>query len=68
MNLNSNSWNQRYISKNTGWDVGKITQPLKEYFDQLHSKNIKIFKIIYIININIAIAIWRDISAFSHNI
>ena len=42
MNLNSNSWNQRYISKNTGWDVGKITQPLKEYFDQLNSKNIKI--------------------------
>ena len=42
VNLNSNSWNQRYISKNTGWDVGKITQPLKEYFDQLHSKNIKI--------------------------
>ena len=42
MNLDSNSWNQRYISNNTGWDVGKITQPLKEYFDQLNSKNIKI--------------------------
>ena len=42
MNLDSNSWNERYISKNTGWDAGKITQPLKEYFDQLNSKNIKI--------------------------
>ena len=42
MILDSNSWNERYISKNTGWDAGKITQPLKEYFDQLNSKNIKI--------------------------
>ena len=42
MNLDSNSWNERYISKNTAWDAGIITQPLKEYFDQLNSKNIKI--------------------------
>ncbi|MDA9228214.1 methyltransferase domain-containing protein [Flavobacteriales bacterium] len=42
MNLDSNSWNERYISKNTSWDAGIITQPLKEYFDQLNSKNIKI--------------------------
>ena len=42
MNLDSNSWNERYISKNIGWDAGIITQPLKEYFDQLNSKNIKI--------------------------
>ena len=42
MNLDSNSWNDRYLSNNTGWDVGYITTPLKDYFDQLVDKNISI--------------------------
>lgn len=35
-------WNQRYVSKQTGWDVGHISTPLKEYFDQLSRKDISI--------------------------
>ena len=42
MNLDSNSWNDRYLGNNTGWDVGYITTPLKDYFDQLVDKNISI--------------------------
>ena len=42
MNLDSNSWNQRYISKNTGWDIGHVSTPIKEYIDQISNKNIKI--------------------------
>ena len=35
-------WQQRYQSGNTGWDAGKITTPLKEYFDQLQEKDLRI--------------------------
>lgn len=42
MNLNSNYWQDRYESENTGWDTGTITTPLKTYFDQLEDKKIKI--------------------------
>lgn len=42
MSLDSNSWNQRYLSKNTGWDIGYVSTPLKEYFDQLKNKNLRI--------------------------
>tara|TARA_B100000902_G_C27200539_1_gene858810 strand:+ start:344 stop:925 length:582 start_codon:yes stop_codon:yes gene_type:complete len=42
MSLDSNSWNQRYISKNTGWDIGYVSTPLKEYFDQIVDKDQKI--------------------------
>ncbi|TPE46106.1 methyltransferase domain-containing protein [Pontibacter mangrovi] len=31
-------WQQRYEQNQTGWDVGQITEPLKEYFDQLENK------------------------------
>ena len=36
MSLDSSSWNQRYISENTRWDIGYVSTPLKEYFDQLN--------------------------------
>jgi methyl halide transferase len=42
MDLNKDFWNQRYIDKETGWDLGKIATPLKEYFDQLKNKELKI--------------------------
>jgi methyl halide transferase len=42
MSLDSNSWNQRYLSKNTGWDIGHVSTPLKEYFDQLKNKDLRI--------------------------
>ncbi len=35
-------WEKRYQDKNTGWDIGKISSPLKEYFDQLNDKSVKI--------------------------
>lgn len=42
MLLDENFWDSRYQSKNTGWDIGYISTPLKEYFDQLTNKNLKI--------------------------
>ena len=35
-------WNDRYNSRETGWDIGYVSTPLKEYMDQLSNKNIKI--------------------------
>ena len=35
-------WNKRYEEKNMGWDIGYISTPLKEYFDQLTNKELKI--------------------------
>lgn len=35
-------WDNRYQKNETGWDAGSITTPLKEFFDTLHDKSIKI--------------------------
>lgn len=40
--LNKNYWEKRYETKETGWDVGKITTPLQEYIDQIENKNLTI--------------------------
>lgn len=40
--LNSEYWVKRYQNQETGWDTGIITTPLKEYFDQIKDKSIKI--------------------------
>lgn len=42
MELTSEAWNTRYEQKNTGWDVGEISTPLKTYFDQLTDKSLRI--------------------------
>ena len=42
INLDKNYWEDQYENGYTGWDVGYITTPLKEYFDQLEDKNIRI--------------------------
>jgi thiopurine S-methyltransferase len=42
MDLDKNFWDHRYHTGDTGWDAGNITTPLKEYFDQLKDKKIKI--------------------------
>jgi len=42
MKLNSNYWEERYKKKETGWDIGEISTPLKEYIDQIKDKSIKI--------------------------
>ena len=35
-------WQHRYVQHSTGWDTGGITTPLKEYFDQLSDKTLRI--------------------------
>lgn len=40
--LDAAYWTERYETNNTGWDTNGITTPLKEYFDQLTNKNLKI--------------------------
>lgn len=42
MNLSEQHWNNLYDSNQTGWDIGYVSTPLKEYFDQLDDKNISI--------------------------
>lgn len=42
MNFFETFWNHKYISGEIGWDIGYISTPFKEYFDQLHDKNLKI--------------------------
>lgn len=42
MNLSDTFWDNRYQSNDIGWDIGYISTPLKEYFDQLTDKNARI--------------------------
>jgi len=42
MELTQDLWDKRYQNKDIGWDVGEITTPLKEYFDQLEDKSLSI--------------------------
>ena len=42
MDLDRTYWETRYSEKETGWDVGAVTTPLKEYFDQLTDKGLRI--------------------------
>jgi SAM-dependent methyltransferase len=37
-----NYWSQRYLTEQTGWDVGGPSTPLITYFDRLVDKNIRI--------------------------
>lgn len=40
--LDKDYWNSRYTMNQIGWDIGEVSPPLKEYFDQLTNKNISI--------------------------
>jgi SAM-dependent methyltransferase len=40
--LDATYWNDRYQQHQTGWDVGHVSTPLKEYIDQLVNKDITI--------------------------
>jgi methyl halide transferase len=42
MELNKNNWNSKYKTKETGWDIGFVSPPLKEYIDQVSDLSIKI--------------------------
>ncbi len=35
-------WEDKYLNNTTGWDIGHISTPLKEYFEQLENKEISI--------------------------
>jgi len=40
--LDQHFWENQYEAKNTGWDIGEISNPLKVYFDQIEDKTQKI--------------------------
>lgn len=40
--LNDDYWSHRYETGEMGWDIGYISTPLKEYFDQLTDKSVSI--------------------------
>lgn len=42
MTYDEKYWTSKYKDESTPWDVGRITTPLKEYFDQLTNKGLKI--------------------------
>jgi SAM-dependent methyltransferase len=42
MNEIQEFWNNRYKENSTGWDLGQVSPPIKEYFDQVFDKNLKI--------------------------
>lgn len=42
MTYDEKYWTSRYKDESTPWDVGQITTPLKDYFDQINNKSLKI--------------------------
>lgn len=40
--IDKNYWDSRYQSNETGWDIGYVSTPIKEYIDQLTDKSIDI--------------------------
>lgn len=42
MQLDHTFWNDRYLTGETGWDLGGPSTPLKEYLDQLPDKDLRI--------------------------
>ncbi len=40
--LSQEYWNDRYLQHQTGWDIGTVSTPIKEYIDQLSDKHISI--------------------------
>lgn len=40
--MNEKYWENRYQNNQTGWDMRKVSPPLKAYIDQLKNKNLKI--------------------------
>lgn len=40
--LTKKYWNQQYLTNSTGWDIGYVSPPIKEYFDQRPDRSGKI--------------------------
>ncbi|MEO5683102.1 MAG: methyltransferase [Chitinophagaceae bacterium] len=41
-NLDADYWSNRFDNNDTPWDIGDVSTPLKQYFNQLTDKNISI--------------------------
>ena len=41
-NFDKTYWENKYKTNQTGWDIGAVSQPIKEYIDQIDNKNLKI--------------------------
>jgi SAM-dependent methyltransferase len=42
MELDQDYWSKRYHEGKTGWDIGYVSTPIREYVDQLTDKNIDV--------------------------
>jgi methyl halide transferase len=42
LTLDAEYWNSRYSQKETGWDLGTVSTPLKQYLDQIENKKMRI--------------------------
>ena len=42
MTLDQSYWTNRYLQGDTGWDLGEISPPIKDYIDQIKDKNLRI--------------------------
>ncbi len=42
MKLDKEYWTAKYLENKTGWDLGSISPPMKQYIDQLKDKSIDI--------------------------
>lgn len=40
--LNKEYWEEKYSKNSTGWNIGYISTPIKEYIDQLKNKELRI--------------------------
>ena len=40
--INKEYWDSRYQSNETGWDIGFVSTPIKEYLDQVTNKSLDI--------------------------
>jgi SAM-dependent methyltransferase len=40
--LDQNYWNNQYQANTTGWDLGEVSPPIKNYIDTLEDKNIRV--------------------------
>jgi hypothetical protein len=38
-NLDANYWDERYRNNSTGWDMGVVSPPLKDYIESLINKD-----------------------------
>ena len=40
--LDKNYWDNKYVNNETGWDIGYVSTPIKEYINQLQNKDVDI--------------------------